>query len=121
MTAYRIWLGNGNHPEIKSPETLDNPGCVAFFPTEDARAMAPQGAEFVAAAETSPRPGTDIRDGFFIGPSPKKGWKWVLWDFTYDDNEESWNSVERPASEFAHVPRLVRYFPPRRVRRQLVG
>jgi len=99
MLERRRWLGNGNHPDIESPECKDNPGCVAFFPTEEAREMAPQGAVFVAAVATSPRPGSDIRDGYFIGQSRSKKWKWVLWGFTYDDNWESWSWVVRATTD----------------------
>ena len=31
MSEHRLWLGNGNHPDIESPELNGNPGCVAFF------------------------------------------------------------------------------------------
>ena len=99
MSEHRLWLGNGNHPDIESPEPNGNPGCVAFFPTEEAQEMAPQGAEFVAAVATSPRPGSDIRDGYFIGPSQSKAWKWVLWDFTYDNEFESWSWVVRATTD----------------------
>jgi hypothetical protein len=99
MNKYRVWIGNGDHPDIKNPEAEENPGVTAFFPTEAAKAMAPMGAEFVAAVATSPRPGSDIRDGFFIGPSPSKDWKWVLWDLTYDDNWENWSWVVRATSD----------------------
>jgi hypothetical protein len=83
MPKYRLWLGNGAHPDIESPEVKEDdlPGCVAFFPTLQAEAMAPNGAQFVAAVGTSPRPGSDILDGFFIGTSPSPAWKWVLWGF----------------------------------------
>jgi hypothetical protein len=101
MLEHRLWLGNGDHPDIESPECKYNPGCVAFFPTEEAREMAPQGAEFVAAVATSPRPGSDIRDGYFIGRSQRKAWKWVLWGFTYDDNWESWSWVVRATTDEA--------------------
>jgi hypothetical protein len=113
MSEHRLWLGNGNHPDIESPEPNGNPGCVAFFPTEEAQEMAPQGAEFVAAVATSPRPGSDIRDGYFIGPSQSKAWKWVLWDFTYDNEFESWscfmlglNSTLTTSITFAHCTEI---------------
>jgi hypothetical protein len=35
-------------------------------------------AHFVAAVATSPRPGSDIRDGYFIGPTQSNAWKWPI-------------------------------------------
>ena len=99
MQKFRIWLGNGDHPDIESPQAEQNPGCVALFPTEAAEEMAPKGAQFVAAVATSPRPGSDTRDGFFVGRSPNEAWKWVLWSFTYDDNCECWEWVVRATSD----------------------
>jgi hypothetical protein len=93
LSKYRTWLGNGDHPDIQAPEVEENAGLTALFPTETAEAIAPLGAEFIAAVATSPRPGSDIRDGYFIGPSPSKKWKWVLWDFTFDDNWETWSWI----------------------------
>ena len=74
MSAYKLWVGNGDHSDIddQGVEDDDNPGCVAFFPTEEAKAIAPFGAKFVAVG-TSPRPGSDILDGFFCWPSSKPG------------------------------------------------
>jgi hypothetical protein len=99
MQKFRLWLGNGDHPDIESAQLERNPGCVAFFPTEAAQEMAPHGAKFVAAVATSPQPGSDIRDGFFVGRCPNKAWKWILWSFTYDHNWESWAWVVRATSD----------------------
>ena len=98
-SSYRFWIGNGDHPEIKDLEAKENPGLTALFPTETAEAIAPPGAKFIAAVATSPRPGSDIRDGYFIGPSPNRNWKWVLWAFTFDDNWETWSWVVRATSD----------------------
>jgi hypothetical protein len=99
VSKYRTWLANGDHPDIHAPEVEQNPGLTAFFPTEAAQQIAPYGAEFVAAVSTSPRPGSDIRDGYFIGPSPSNDWKCVLWDFRFDDNWETWSWVVCAATD----------------------
>ena len=98
LADYRLWLGNGDHPDIPNWEG-ECQGCPPVFPTERAKTISPPGAEFVTAVSTSPRPGSDIRDGFFISPSSSKKWKWVLWDFTYDDNYEVWSWLIRATSD----------------------
>jgi hypothetical protein len=102
MSGQRLWLGNGDHPDLEAPK-LKLSGCFSFFPTDEALEIAPKGAEFVAAVATSPRPGSDIRDGYFIGPSQSKAWKWVLWDLSYDNEWESWSWIVRATTneEFA--------------------
>ena len=60
--------------------------------------LEPPGTKFIAAVSTSPRPGSDIREGFFISPSQNKDWKWVLWKFSYDDNYETWSWLIRATS-----------------------
>lgn len=98
MPNERLWIGMGQHPDL-APWDETYEGLTAFFPTQEAKDCAPPHAVFVTAVASSPMPGSDIRDGYFIAPCSIKKWKWVLWNFTYDDNQEVWSWALRAAAE----------------------
>lgn len=51
--------------EVPEFDQEADPGLVAFFPTEFAKATAPPGAVFVGAVTWSFAPGRDGREGYF--------------------------------------------------------
>ena len=92
MSKNRLWIGSGDHPDILAVQMprSKNPGCTAFFPLDDAMESVPEGGEFICSINTSPRPGSDIRSGYFVAPTCVAGWQWILWSLDWDDNWETW-------------------------------
>ncbi len=59
----------------------------------------PDGGEFICSINSSPRPGSDIRTGYFIAPTSVAGWRWVLWSLDWDDNWEKWEWCVRATTD----------------------
>jgi len=87
----KIWLRETPPDEFPSPPVDEDPGCTAFFPSEEAESQAPQGAEFLTSVSWSYAPGSERRVGYFIADVDHPTWRWVLWAFNYSDNYMSWS------------------------------
>lgn len=97
----RLWLGNNDEPELKAPriDSDDSPWVTPLFPTDIAKSLAPDSANFIGAVSWSYRPGSERRCGYFLVPLPARGWAWALWVFDYDDNYERWDWASRAATD----------------------
>ncbi|WP_426027248.1 hypothetical protein [Brevundimonas sp. TWP2-3-4b2] len=97
-----LWLGNGEHPDIRDHKEKWHSHATAFFPIERAWRRAPSNLEFLVAVNWSFSPGSERRDGLFIQKRRSKAWPWALWAYEYDDNWGVWSWALRATSDEAY-------------------
>lgn len=97
-SAKDVWLGCGRHPELHAPATPEPLGDAAVFPLDAALRSAPPGSDLVTVVAWDRTRGNERRTGYFVALSPFCRYRWVLWDFSFDDDWGFWAWRPRAAT-----------------------